>query len=539
MGAKRQMPFQVRKERTGGKNTFDHSHPWVASFTMGALVPFLSIEVISGDLFRLRAELFMRFARMYLPIFSRVNYELSWFYVPNRILWTGQGNDSWEYFLYNDDSVPQPTFQHEPPPEGVNPTALVEYMGIPTNTFGGTSILLTPALLAYRLSGYLKIYDEWYRNDQIQDERWFRLASADNTAEFQSAFDTLSPYFFPLRRNWMRDYYTSATPEPQTGANIQVPLVNQDFLSPTDGLSYAGPYRIRYQSNDLPSSNDDLVVDNTNTEPGGMATGGSAFPVYLDIQETASTIRELRMAIMLTEFLERSMRAGDRYRDNEKAYWKVDPDPLMVDRPAYIGSQHGRIVVSEVMSMAETEEAAVGDYSGQALALGSTPTFKYFCREHGFIFGIISVYPDTMYQSGLHRSWTRSSRYEYMWEQFALVGDDAILGAEVNFNYEDDPVKQEYNSRVWGYIPKYSEYRWSNGIIAGQMRDAFISFHFGRKFNSGGTGSEIELNDEFIQCIPAKTRVFQVDTNEDECYAYLWNDVQVTRLLPKFGIPVT
>ena len=83
---------------------------------------------------------------------------------------------------------------------------------------------------------------------------------------------------------------------------------------------------------------------------------------------------------------------------------------------------------------------------------------------------------------------------------------------------------------TFGYIPRYSEYRFMNNRVAGEMRDSLDFWHLGRKFSTLPT-----LNDEFIECVP-DTRIF-ADESSDTIIAHVFNNIKATRKLPKYAIP--
>ena len=73
---------------------------------MGQLIPFCTIDTHPGDSFSLQVEAFFRFAPQYFPVLHRINATIDFFYVPNRILWTGEKNQAaagWEQFIAEAD----------------------------------------------------------------------------------------------------------------------------------------------------------------------------------------------------------------------------------------------------------------------------------------------------------------------------------------------------------------------------------------------------------------------------------------------------
>lgn len=523
--------FPRREENLGNRNMFDLSHDHKTTISMGRLYPFLTLETLPGDTFFISSEVMLRFAPLYLPIMHRVNLSLDYHFCPYRILWQGYPqNDSWEGFIIRDANLLLLRNPFISPAFPVDePTSVMEYMGFPSKLTTAPGDL-TPEINCLPISAYVRIWDFSYRNYQVQTQRWFNLTAGDNTSNFDIIFDLgPSDYYRPFYRNWNRDIYTSATPTPQVGADVLVPMIHTADVDPLDPLLDPGPTRWR------------LIADGTEPASGALAWESGpetsfvgSQPVYLDIQETAASIRNLRYALKMTEFLERNMRAGDDYRQNIRTFFGVDPNPLSIDEPLYIGGKRGRVVVSEVLSTAETVDVPVGGYAGQALGLESSKTIKYTCYEHGVIIGIISVYPQSSYMQGMDRMWQRRSRFDYAFEQFALIGDDSLKNKDVNYSFL--AAQEAWDDEIFGYVRRYYDWTTHNDIISGGMRDYLISFHLGRIFDALDP-TTVQLNSEFLECKPRIQDVFQVAEDEDEIYAHIYNDVKVLRRLPKYGIP--
>lgn len=536
------------------KNQFDLSHDVKTTFSMGQLIPFLTLETLPGDYFECDFEVMCRFAPLFLPIMHRCDLTVHYFYVPNRILWPEPSGWS-SYITQKEDLVhpwvPQPTDN----PNNEKLFYVADYMGFPLDNIspGGSTINTIP-VNALPLSAYLKIYDEYYRNPQIQLERWFPLVPGEN--DFLPANWTSGELFFVQSKLWNRDYFTSALPTPQIGAEVLVPMFNPDFDAiDSAGYSPDGPFRWRNILTDAPAATGSLAVTDASS-PAGRTLSSVGQDVYLDNQETAATMRQFRLAARMLEFLERLMRTGQRYRDFLKGHFGVDPDPGTIDLPIFIGGSKGRIIISEVMATAETTNdtpeviTPLGAYAGQALAMESgRGKAKYFCKEHGWIIGIINIQPRSSYMQGLSKMWTRGvgvpgtdpgTVYDYAWEQFAGIGDQEIKFKELRYDMNNVAANINHNEEVFGYIPRYSEYRWNNDIVSGQMRTIWQSFHLGRIFTNDATLALTEpaLNNDFLINLPRIDDVFQVAAAQyHEIYCHIFNNVNVWRALPKFGVP--
>ena len=87
-----------------GTNIFDLSHDVKLSTDMGRLTPILTMEVVPGDSINIDTEMLIRFAPMLAPIMHRVDAYVHFFFVPNRLLWSG-----WEDFITGNQDLAFPT----------------------------------------------------------------------------------------------------------------------------------------------------------------------------------------------------------------------------------------------------------------------------------------------------------------------------------------------------------------------------------------------------------------------------------------------
>jgi len=514
--------FPERMEKHADKNWYDLSFNHKTTLTMGNLIPLATKEAYPGEQWRLSSEIMMRFAALYLPIMHQCYFTLDWYFVTNDQLWPKgfyvDFPDGWQNFIKQDPmqaGASWPYFDYQRA-DAVSTNGILNYMGFNAPPGAGTLIAETQ-VSALPPAAYAKIWDEYYRNDQIQTPIWAELHGGDNTA----IINAMLPGLEVLRRNWPRDYYTSATPTPQQGENVLIPSFATD---PVTGEYIPQPI---------------LNLDGTVPTTGGLSISLTGelqkstlnVPVVLQL---SSTIRDFRYAAQMTEFLERSLRAGDRYNDFVERNFGYSPNPLYIDRPVWIGGYTGNVVISEVLATAETGAFTVGQYAGQALARDNSPVFTYTTPDYGFIIAMLTVYPKASYYSGLENMWRRTTKMDYMWEQFALIGDQPIRNKEVWFSWYDADI--EWNDEIFGYLPQYTQFKYSNDIVSGQMRTLWQSFHLGRKFIAA---ADVVLNSEFITCTPDVQRVFITDAEagEHECYIHAYNNIQVNRRLPRNGLP--
>lgn len=530
--------FQTVPVTTPKRNTFDLSHEVKTSCNFGQLVPFYLEEVLPCDKFRVSTEMLLRFAPMLAPIMHRVDVFTHFFYVPNRLVWS-----EWEDFITGGEdgraAPPLPTLSVSDTLsyESLRGT-LFDYFGLPINNPISSVERFSVNALPFR--AYSLIWNEYYRDQNLQEE-----ISIDEDVSGEVEVRGISDVdYFKLRyRCWQKDYFTSALPWTQRGGNVSVPihgtaLVENNYRSATPGAFYpAEAGNSVYGEMAFPRSNDGTHYNAMGHDNKGIPS----IPMVYDPQGTLSAsmsdgsidIQELRRANALQRYLERSAVVGSRYTEYLRGMWGVTPDDIRLMRPQFLGGGRAPVSISEVLQTSETGETAQGSMAGHGVSASVSHAFKGFFKEHGFIIGILSVMPKPSYQNGLSRFWSRRDKFDYANQYFAHLGEQGILNKEIFAT--GTPSDDE----VFGYTPRYSEYRYHPSTVHGDFRTDLDYWHLGRSFDSAPG-----LNSDFVSCDdPNLNRIFNVvnDPSRPNGLHHIWiqlyNKVRAVRPLPKFGIP--
>lgn len=501
---------------------FNLKHDVKLSFQMGELVPTCCMEVVPGDKFDISVENMLRFAPLISPVMHKVNVTTHYFFVPNRILWP-----QWEKWITGDEDLVAPFIQSDTVVEG----SLADYLGMPVGLVPDGNLRMS----ALPFAAYCKIYDEYYRDQNLQTEEFTELIQGSNHASYLQWLENA-----PLRRAWMHDYFTSALPFAQKGDAVQIPLTSQAdipvVLTDDNNNSQLMRQRDNHPSGFTPGPVE-AMLDGATPSVLSVDAGAGAVPGVLDpngtltvdVQSDATDINTLRRAFRLQEWLERNARGGTRYIESILSHFGVRSSDSRLQRPEYIGGSRQNMVISEVLATAETTEAnvPVGNMAGHGISVGGGNRFSYRAEEHGWIIGIINVQPVTAYQQGLHKSFARFDRLDYAWPSFANIGEQEVTLKEL---YAFGPVLNQ--NSVFGYVPRYAEYKFMNSRVAGEMRNSLAFWHLGRIFDEAPA-----LNSEFIECRPSN-RIFAVtDDTEDHIFAHIFNNISAVRKLPRYGVP--
>ena len=511
--------FNVVKPNRPGRNPFDLSHERKMSLNMGDLVPILVQDVLPGDKFKVRTESMLRLAPMLAPIMHRVNVYIHYFFVPNRLVWS-----NWEDFITGGvDGTEEPTY---PKIEitSVNKGfyqkgSLSDYLGIPVNG-GSVTQNLEASMLPFR--AYHSIYNEYYRDQNLTDPVAINLGSSTYTG--MTALK---------KRAWEKDYFTSALPWTQRGGEVTVPIGGEvtytpEYLSTSNILNSDGSPP---SSGNIAASGVGSLIDSGTTN--SRIENIDSSTVY-NVEDASLSINDLRESVALQRWLEANARGGARYIEQIFSHFGVISSDARLQRPEYLGGGKSPVVISEVLSQSETEDASgnplgfTGDMAGHGISVGNTNKFEKYFEEHGYVMGIMSILPRTSYQQGLPRHFQKFDKLDYGWPEFANIGEQAILNGELYHDWSNTVDKDG----TFGYQSRYAEYKYKESSVHGDFRDDLYHWHMGRIFDSAPA-----LNTSFIESDPTH-RIFTVETESvHKIYAQIYNDVLAIRPLPKYGTP--
>lgn len=535
--------FSKIQKRKVGTNVFNLSHDRKMSLKMGNLYPIFLAETVPGDKFSISTSQMLRFAPMIAPVMHRVKVYTHYFFVPNRILWP-----NWEDFITggrdgNDTSV----FPQMPLAPGGN-GGLPDYLGIPDTT-GQTASTVVSAI---PFAVYYRIWFDYYRDQNVDSTvDILPLVDGDNVAK-RTALVQLRP------RAWRHDYFTSALPWTQRGPEATIPLgedapIVGDAEQNVEWNANATPAYVAKVNNN-PIAANGLLFDPSVLSPSGvnrssltgdgtqmMLNNASQLSTrpgdnwYADLSTaTAASINDLRRAFKLQEWLELNARGGSRYTEAILSHFGVRSSDGRLQRPEFLGGGQSDVVISEVLQMSTSNAAAEGEatttpqgnMAGHGISVGSNGGVNYYCEEHGYIMGIMSVMPITAYQQGVPKHFRKFDKFDYFWPSFAHLGEQPIYNWEL-YNDADDVD----NDEVFGYLPRYSEYKFLSSTVHGDMRDTLDFWTMGRIFENRPA-----LNTAFVYSDPTD-RIFAVQDGSDYLYAHVMHRVKARRKMPYFGTP--
>lgn len=452
-------------------NRSGHNLSHSNSFTgkTGTLIPVLCEELLPNDTVSLGSQLQVQLPPMVTDFYGRVDFVLEAFFVPNRLCWGG-----WQDFITHPTANPQ---YPEGTPVQAKPSKVPFFFipeqsaGVPfdydipidsllhfldygnrlsSNTNGSHSVL--PAI------AYHRIWDDWYRDSRVQAPLFYRPSpdisdasqyalrslpylSIRNSAGSTLVVQTGSQFADGIsvsslrQRNWVKDYFTSASPLPQAGGASEV-----------------------------------------------------KFDVNTAAETGAFTISTLRAANSLQKWMERNNIAGYRYSDQIYAQFGVYPSDAIMDRCLYLGRSVQTVYNRSVF---DTTSESLGKKGANSQVLGEGSLVdKFTATEHGFLMVLASLVPRPVYGSGMERMTRRVNVGDFAFPLLAGMGDQEIFMSELT--------GRSLSTGTFGFTDLYAEYKFRNDKTHGLLRDgqSLDSFALQRSFD--GADSMPEISSSFL-----------------------------------------
>lgn len=575
-------------------NNFNLSREKLLSGRIGQLIPVQVEEVVPGDLFKEDVNFLIRFSPMSAPAMVRFNVHFHSFFVPYRIITPRNGEYStWEKFIMD---LGKPLSEVATLPylcKGVLSVSEVnnapvrpywkyftigslwDYMDLPTaSVFPSTrEYFLHKDINLMPFLAYQKVYDDWFRRDQIEVPMLWPLnlgrvqsnnfanseyeapEPADDGREFDlSTF--LNNLFILRTRNYERDYFTSALPEPQFGDDV---TIGGDVIAGANAaisLNTSSPIR-GYIFNEssvsgeavfskLPSQEYSMMMNSENASytmqlAPILSEGQTGLPFSVaSLSGVGSTIsiNELRLAMQLQGVREKINRGGTRFIEIHQNIYGIAPSDGRLQRVQYLGGFSSPISVGAVIQQSQSADTPQGTLTGNALGANGGRLFKSKRKfdEHGYVVTLMSITPRSSYYGGIPRKFTKLDPIDYYIPDYDHLGEQEIDKTELYAPLEtsDAPAVETF-----GYTPRYSELKSSISTVNGEFRTTLDNWHVSRDFVDYPL-----LSPEFIHAESEDfDRLFTFEnienTSNEHFQAQVYIRLKAKRPMSKYSTPYT
>lgn len=590
--------FKVKKPQ---RSTFSLSHKHETTVNIGDINCLHWNWCFPGDRFKIRYSFLCKFAPMIAPNFSRMRIKSEVFYVPlsdlypnfhdvmmnykeessediengikktvtynklphitlNSLAWWLAIQPTWANVQSNDyyESLGEHTFMQQAAVE-----RLIHQMGIPFDVSrsqipvfaeSGTNFIANP----YHSSAY-------YSGDATPETSINSAYSVNgqlpiNIAPFQAYQYVYNWYYRDSVRSPEIDIYPDVT------SVINGSYSNQQLLAAIFG-SNPNAAKFTFIAENSPLSlppvsrffNSVFQIRRRFYRKDYFNTAVSDPTVAVDSIAVPENIVDLRKANQLQKFIEKRALSGNRVAEFIAAHWAFKPDNYELGRPILISSSSQNVQISEVLQTSQTTDgddgSAQGSRSGVGNSYGSSNGSFFVAPDYGILLINMSIVPEISYFSGLPRKFTPYRWEHFAWPEFAQIGMQPIYDFELGKASADTVTLQPLlleDQNVFGYAPRYSEFKQEPDIISGELATSLRFWHQSPVFETApklnrnfGLIGMFDYNQLFS---PAQAReaafqyynqIFAVQSDQlaDHCQVIGMFDISVNRALPANDMP--
>lgn len=568
--------FSLLPEAHIQRSVFDRSSSHKFTFNVGDLIPFYVDEVLPGSTHQIKTSKMIRLQTPATPFMDDLYLDTYYFFVPNRLVW-----DSWKEFQGENNSgswipsadfqVPQINFPQIP--VGVSSYAhiwpinsIADYMGLPAGNAAGTWELSEGTTLNFKpieyynnsavsfnalpFRAYCQIVNDWFRDQNLSDPLWIPTSSTPQNGvyDFPDApssatllnTDVLKRQALggrPYRVCKYHDYFTSALPSPLKGEAVKVPVTSSsDGSAPVSFTDVKTQHEQYYIKRDASGA---LVTTSNLADSGVLGISN-----YLSDSYAGISINDLRLAFATQAQFERDARGGTRYTEILRSNFGVVSPDASLQRSQYLGGNHFRINVNQVVQQAGGA-GKLGDVAAFSATADSNGDFIQSFTEHGFIIGVCCARYNHSYQEGAERFWFRKKRFDYYMPAFANIGEQGIKYGEIYV----DPGNPDVSSytpvdpeSTFGYQEAWSEYRMKPNRVSGEMRSNCVNtLDYWHLADHYGLSNPPYLSDAWIrEDLSNVDRVLTVSHKvSNQIFADFYIENKTTQPIPMYSIPAT
>lgn len=541
--------FSEAPVKVQNKNGFDLSHLNCGTAKCGQLVPVMCKLLPPNTDFTLGVSMTVELPPLVAPVMGRIDAIVEGFVVPCSILYGG-----WRQFISNNPATAFPELGEDYTPLNVPGSQIpyfkfplvstqhldftplyddndniAEYLGI-RNVISVSSSNIDISLLPF--IAYHLIWDVFYRNKQVTKSIFIPAAgsfygeSSPVTSAKQVGRIPNAIYF---------SHYSEYLGGKSGDISLQGSYFSQhsDFIFP-DGTSVFSTRQRNY-------ARDYFTAATLSPQQGNASR--LIFDVDVDNEDGAFTIGALRAANSLQKFLETNNLSQD-YSDMMRNRWGVRPKDADFEEPYYLGRVVLPVYSKGIYQNQSTStpntggnpfaaQGALGAKGGSAASAGEGSICdKYRATTWSYVMCLFSLVPHAMYGTGINRELTIRKIGDFPAPEMQTVGHEAIYSYELNIT----PFSTY--APTFGYIPRYSRFKYMDDEIHGELRpgrslDIFVlQRHLGL--------SDLSLTTAFLE-IPqdALDDIFAVSTEAMKlsCWYEIFFAFKVSMPLADFCIP--
>lgn len=508
-----QVAYIPSAEKT--RNKFDLSNDNITTSDFFRIKPSRIIECCPRESFKLKTETLIRMSPLAVPTFGRVNHYMRWFWVPCRTLCRGwnefiaqtpyydvngggtqlltktpifKNSDVVNLFINNatgSTPISQTLATVASSSQTPDIVATTSISGTQWNTYRlmltriGKAFVDTLQNLNYNINwsaqdesemsalpllAYMRVIADYYLNPQYvsQAQVFFSNINGENLITNIIQNFTVFLQFFPGYSNYDPDFFVSAWDNPIAPNEI---TFNPDITIEDVTVSGSNRSLVMNKNQSYPTDGTPVVYGDTN---GSI----NRFPALL----SDYILKSLRV---VTNYAIRNNIAGYKFWDRLEAEYGSVMDYKEKGTSLYIDTDVTNIQVSPVVSQSDTQGAELGALGGYGLGASQMKEIEFDSKdEFGYLIAMSSIVPSIGYYQGTKRENSHITPLQFFRPDFDSLGVQAITIGELfssqfcgdAFNSEVMQGSDVERNKVFGYTPRYSEYKVAQDTLSGDFR---------------------------------------------------------------------
>ena len=446
------------------------------TFNVGEMVPFFNMEIIPNDRITLDIKSVTNMQTPNYATMDTLYQSVAFFYCPNRLVW-----ENWDKFYGDGKTNDYETFVQKFVPQLTCPSggwavgSIADYLGVVT----GRNCHKVSAL-PFRMIAM--IYNEYYRDEQRQAKVLVSKGDSDQTGSngYDYVNDLQNGGMTP-RTCRLYDYFTGTKLQIQAGDPVTIPIgTSAPVYTGTDNattlVGNGIGVKILTENGGAVDQYKEISTGEGNlTVSSDTASGASGQIVFQNLKADLSradgiTVQEFKKLLMAQQVLMNIETAGSRYIEQLYRRWGVRANELELEIPKFLGSRTTILNMNMVVGTGAKPTSGTSNYDFGALT-GMSNTFDgghiftYHFKQHGYLFGIVTIRPQNTYEDGIPKQLVKHSIDDYYKPEYAYLGAEEVKNYEIYSDASDNKDDLMFGIRNYGDDLRYIPNR-----ITGQMR---------------------------------------------------------------------
>ena len=314
----------------------------------------------------------------------------------------------------------------------------------------------------FLIAAYQKIYMDYFRlsDRELNNPRCYNLDIGYDDEDFYDSSEIEN--FLVLRyRPKKRDFFTHLYVSPLFMTNSIGGSASQDILS---------QFHQWLVPTQFAEGVSDYGTAKTNIYPSGIGAAYSS--VTANAIRNALSPQSIKTSFALNKLLEVTRRAGKHIDQQTLAHFGVQPNKFVTGEVRHLAHHSQKVVIGDVISTAETSEAALGQVGGKGYGYGKSKRFTYKNEEACpvILMAIYSAEVDMDYKiTGIGRFNTYVTMADFYNPAFDNLGLAPLFAYQSFYNMSNKLADVSWNNTVLGWQFRWMESKIKYNRVAGSL----------------------------------------------------------------------